>query len=45
MHARGRALSGLQAACAPAQRASLERTIADLDRRIAALTTDRIQPR
>jgi len=38
---RTRALAALQTACASAHRASLEHTIADLDRRIAALTADR----
>ena len=37
MLARTRALSALQHACAPAHRAMLESTIADLDARLAAL--------
>jgi hypothetical protein len=37
MLARNKALSDLQHACAPAHRAMLERAIADLDARIAAL--------
>jgi hypothetical protein len=37
MLARTRALSDLQHACAPAQRAMLEQAIADLDRRLKAL--------
>jgi hypothetical protein len=37
MLARTRALSDLQAACAPAHRAMLEQMIAELDQRIAAL--------
>jgi hypothetical protein len=37
MLARTRALADLQMACAPAHRAMLERAIADLDQRIAAL--------
>jgi hypothetical protein len=37
MLARTRALANLQTACGPAQRAMLEHTIADLDRRIAVL--------
>ena len=37
MLARTRALSDLQHACAPAHRAMLESTIADLDARLAAL--------
>jgi hypothetical protein len=36
--ARTRALSDLQHACAPAHRAMLQQAIADLDRRIEALT-------
>ena len=36
--ARTRALSDLQHACAPAYRAMLEQAIADLDRRLSALT-------
>lgn len=39
--ARAQALAALQVACAPAQRAALEQTIADLDQRIAALTARR----
>ena len=39
MLARTRALSDLQAACAPAHRAMLEQAIADLDQRLAALDT------
>ncbi|HEU4690413.1 MAG TPA: hypothetical protein VFS23_18730 [Vicinamibacterales bacterium] len=35
MLARTRALADLQHACAPAHRAMLEQTIADLDRRLA----------
>ncbi len=38
MLARTRALADLQIACAPAHRAMLEQAIADLDRRIAALS-------
>ena len=38
MLARTRALADLQAACVPAHRAMLEQAIADLDRRLAALT-------
>jgi hypothetical protein len=41
MLARTRALTDLQHACAPAHRATLEETIADLDRRLKALETDR----
>jgi hypothetical protein len=41
MLSRTRALAALQTACGPADRASLEHTIADLARRIAALTADR----
>jgi hypothetical protein len=37
MLARTRALSNLQHACAPADRAMLEHAIADLDRRLKAL--------
>jgi hypothetical protein len=37
MLARNKALSDLQHACAPAHRAMLERAIADLDARIAAI--------
>jgi hypothetical protein len=37
MQARMRALASLQVACAPNHRATLEHTIADLDRRIADL--------
>jgi len=37
MLARTRALADLQQACAPAHRAMLERAIADLDQRLAAL--------
>jgi len=36
--ARTRALGDLQRACAPAHRAMLEQAIADLDRRIAAIS-------
>jgi hypothetical protein len=36
--ARTRALSDLQHACAPAHRAMLQQAIADLDRRIEAMT-------
>jgi hypothetical protein len=36
--ARTRALSDLQRACAPAHRAMLEQAIADLDRRLKALS-------
>jgi hypothetical protein len=39
MLARTRALSDLQQACAPARRALLEQTLADLDRRLKALET------
>ena len=38
MLARTRALSDLQHACAPAHRAMLEQAIADLDRRLKALS-------
>jgi len=38
MLARTRALSDLQHACAPAHRAMLEQAIADLDRRLQALS-------
>jgi hypothetical protein len=38
MLARTRALADLQLACAAAHRAMLERAIADLDRRLSALT-------
>ena len=38
MLARTRALADLQLACAPAHRAMLEQAIADLDRRLQALT-------
>ncbi len=38
MLARTRALADLQRACAPAHRAMLEQAIADLDRRLAALS-------
>ena len=38
MLARARALSDLQHACAPAHRAMLEQAIADLDRRLKALS-------
>jgi hypothetical protein len=39
--ARTQALAALQVACAPAHRATLEQTIADLDRRLTALATQR----
>jgi hypothetical protein len=39
MLARTRALADLQSACAPAHRAMLEQAIAELDQRLAALST------
>ena len=42
--ARTRALADLQLACAPAHRAMLEQAIAELDRRLAALTPSHNRP-